>query len=132
MSTEPQSRVSLDGPSNGLVSQFDLHLKVIGDRYLGFFLERSVSHDLRHSLIPNLLFADGGSKRLSESLSARRRRMLANFSLHSIDSLWRLHHKAAAVDFFFDARLEPDTSRAAWNEIRDNVERGAIQQDPCP
>ena len=53
--------------------------------------------------------------------------MWANFLLHSIDSLWKLHHRAAAVDSFFDARLEPDTSRAAWNEIRDNVERGAIQ-----
>jgi len=50
MSTEPQSRVSLDGPSNGLVTQFDLYLRVISDRYLGFFLERSVNHSLRHPL----------------------------------------------------------------------------------
>ena len=71
MSTEPPSRVSLDGPSNGLVSQFDLHLRVIADRYLGFFLERSVNHDPRHSLMPTLLFSDGRSKRPSESLSAR-------------------------------------------------------------
>ena len=56
-------------------------------------------------------------------------RILANFLLRSINSLWKLHHRAAAVDTFFDARLEPDTSRAAWNEIRDNVERGAIQHD---
>jgi hypothetical protein len=87
MSAEPQSRVSLDGPSNGLVSQFDLHLRVLGDRYLGFFLER---------------------RKIEESY---------------IDSLWKLHQRAAAVDSFFDARIEPDTSRAAWNEIRDNVER---------
>jgi hypothetical protein len=71
MSAEPQSRVSLDGPSNGLVTQFDLHLRVVADRYLGFFLERSVSNNLRHSLMPTLLFADGGLKKLSESLSAR-------------------------------------------------------------
>ena len=46
----------MDGPSNGLVTQFDLHLKVIADRYLGFFLERSVSHELQLSLMPTLLF----------------------------------------------------------------------------
>ena len=66
MSTEPQSRLPLDGSSNGLVTQFDLHLKVIADRYLGFFLERSVSHDLQLSLMPTLFFADGKSKRPSE------------------------------------------------------------------
>ena len=71
MSTEPQSRVLLDGPSNGLVTQFDLHLKVIADRYLGFFLERSVGRDLQPPLMPKLFFPDGGSKRPSESWSAR-------------------------------------------------------------
>ncbi len=54
MSTEPQSKVSLDGPSNGLVTQFDLHLRVIADRYLGFFLERSVAHDLQ---VPTFSYA---------------------------------------------------------------------------
>jgi hypothetical protein len=49
---------------------------------------------------------------------------------HSIDSLLKLHQRAAAVDSYFDARIEPDTSRSTWNEIRDNVERGATQHDP--
>ncbi|KAI0005390.1 hypothetical protein BJV74DRAFT_804021 [Russula compacta] len=87
MSTEPQSRVSLDGPSNGLITQFDLHLRVIEERYLSFFLER---------------------RRIEEAY---------------IDSLWKLHQKAKVVDAFFDARIEPNSSRVAWNEIRDNVER---------
>ncbi|KAH9964547.1 hypothetical protein BC827DRAFT_1259589 [Russula dissimulans] len=87
MSTEPQYRVSLDSPSNGLVTQFDVHLRVIADRYLSFFLER---------------------RRIEEAY---------------IDSLWKLHLKAKSVDTFFDARIEPNTSRAAWSEIRDNVER---------
>ena len=43
MSTETQSRASLDTPSGGLVSQFDLHLRIIADRYLNFFLERSAA-----------------------------------------------------------------------------------------
>lgn len=49
---------------------------------------------------------------------------------HSIDSLWKLHQKAKTVDAFFDARIEPNSSRVAWNEIRDNVERGMAQYNP--
>jgi len=56
--------------------------------------------------------------------------MLADYRSHSIDSLWKLHFKATAMDTYFDARIEPDTSRAAWNEIRDNVERGMNQHNP--
>ncbi|KAF8272362.1 hypothetical protein EI94DRAFT_1776950 [Lactarius quietus] len=40
MSTESQSRASLDTPSGGLITQFDLHLRIIADRYLNFFIER--------------------------------------------------------------------------------------------
>ena len=38
--TESQGRASLDVPSGGLITQFDVHLRIIGDRYLNFFLER--------------------------------------------------------------------------------------------
>jgi hypothetical protein len=55
--------------------------------------------------------------------------MLADSRSHSIDSLWKLHHKATAIDTYFDARIEPDTSRTAWNEVRDNVERGTSQHN---
>jgi len=54
--------------------------------------------------------------------------VLADSRSHSIDSLWKLHHKATAIDNYYDARIEPDTSRAAWNEVRDNVERGTPTQ----
>ncbi|KAF8258274.1 hypothetical protein EI94DRAFT_1708134 [Lactarius quietus] len=40
LSTEPQSRVTLEGHSNCLLFQFDTHLKIILDRYLAFFCER--------------------------------------------------------------------------------------------
>jgi hypothetical protein len=60
--------------------------------------------------------------------------VLADSRSHSIDSLWKLHHKATSIDTYFDARIEPDTSRAAWSDVRDNVERGTshhnLQQDP--
>jgi hypothetical protein len=55
--------------------------------------------------------------------------MLADSRPHSIDSLSKLHHKATAIDSYFDARIEPDTSRATWNEVRDNVERGTSQHN---
>ncbi len=55
--------------------------------------------------------------------------MLADSCPHSIDSLSKLHLKATAIDSYFDARIEPDTSRATWNEVRDNVERGTSQHN---
>src|SRR6202453_1930715 len=65
MSTESQSRVSLDTPSGGLISQFDLHLRIIADRYLNFFLERSASSacDL---IALTLSFPGEGLRRSSE------------------------------------------------------------------
>jgi hypothetical protein len=65
MSTESQSRASLDTPSGGLISQFDLHLRIIADRYLNFFLERSASSacDL---IALTLSFTGEGLRRFSE------------------------------------------------------------------
>ncbi|KAI0063187.1 RhoGAP-domain-containing protein [Artomyces pyxidatus] len=40
-----------------------------------------------------------------------------------VDSLTKLHRKAKAIDAFFDDRIDPSTTRSAWNEVRDNVER---------
>ena len=53
MSAEPQSRVVLDGHSNSLVGHYDVHLKVLADRYLAFFRERFVigTEASSHSLI---------------------------------------------------------------------------------
>lgn len=55
--------------------------------------------------------------------------MLADSRSHSIESLCKLHYKATTIDTYFDARIEPDTSRTAWNEVRDNVERGTSQHN---
>ncbi|KAH9007692.1 hypothetical protein EDB83DRAFT_2681746 [Lactarius deliciosus] len=86
MSAEPQSRAVLDGHSNGLITQYDIHLKVLADRYLAFFRER---------------------KKIEEIY---------------VNSLRKLYHKAKAVDASFDS-IEPNTTRLAWNEVRDNLER---------
>ena len=65
MSTESQSRVSLDTPSGGLITKFDLHLRIIADRYLNFFLERSAGSAC--DLIALILsFTGEGLRRSSE------------------------------------------------------------------
>jgi hypothetical protein len=43
ISAEPQSRALLKSHSNILLSQFDTQLRIIADRYLAFFEERSVT-----------------------------------------------------------------------------------------
>ncbi|KAH9051869.1 hypothetical protein EDB87DRAFT_1836128 [Lactarius vividus] len=40
ISVEPQSRVFLESHSNNLLTQFDIQLEIIADRYLAFFQER--------------------------------------------------------------------------------------------
>ncbi|KAI9431836.1 Rho GTPase activation protein [Lactarius psammicola] len=41
-----------------------------------------------------------------------------------IDSLRKLHRKAIAVDASFDPRVGPTTTRAAWDKVRDNLDKG--------
>ncbi len=43
----------------------------------------------------------------------------------SVASLMKLHRKSKAFDAYMDDRMELSTTRMAWNEITDNVERGA-------
>ncbi|KAH9007776.1 Rho GTPase activation protein [Lactarius deliciosus] len=45
-----------------------------------------------------------------------------------IESLRNLHHKAKTVDSSFDPQAEPTTTRAAWEKVRDNLEREANTQ----
>ncbi|KAH9037697.1 hypothetical protein EDB84DRAFT_1560529 [Lactarius hengduanensis] len=40
ISVEPQSRVFLESHSNSLLTQFDIQLEIVADRYLAFFQER--------------------------------------------------------------------------------------------
>ncbi|KAH8989365.1 hypothetical protein EDB86DRAFT_3245232, partial [Lactarius hatsudake] len=53
-----------------------------------------------------------------------RRRIEATY----IHSLRNLHRKAKIVDASFDSRAEPTTTRAAWDNVRDNLEREANAQ----
>ncbi|KAH8984610.1 hypothetical protein EDB92DRAFT_1819013 [Lactarius akahatsu] len=49
----------------------------------------------------------------------RRRSIEATY----INSLRKLHHDASQIDPSPNPRIEPTTTRAAWNKIRDNLER---------
>ncbi|KAF7339971.1 Rho GTPase-activating protein 27 [Mycena venus] len=40
-----------------------------------------------------------------------------------VDSLLKLHKKIKSIDAFLDDRTELSTTRSAWNEVRDNVDR---------
>lgn len=42
----------------------------------------------------------------------------------SVDSLTKLHRRIKNVDVTLDDRNELSTTRKAWNEVRDNIERG--------
>ncbi|KAH9029729.1 hypothetical protein EDB84DRAFT_224985 [Lactarius hengduanensis] len=53
-----------------------------------------------------------------------RRRIEATY----INSLRKLNRKAKAVDASFDPRAEPTTTRAAWDKVRDSLEREADTQ----
>lgn len=48
-----------------------------------------------------------------------------------MEALLRLHRKVKAADTVLDdpGRGDVSTTRAAWNEIRDNVARGASPSD---
>ncbi|KAH9055025.1 hypothetical protein EDB87DRAFT_1356344 [Lactarius vividus] len=92
ISVEPQSRVFLESHSNSLLTQFDIQLEIIADRYLAFFQER--------------------------------RRIEVSY----ISSLRKLHREATVVDTPFDPHAESNTTRAAWDKVRDSLEREANTQ----
>ena len=47
ISVEPHSRALLDNHTNYLLSQFDTQHRIIADRYLAFFRERSINLTLK-------------------------------------------------------------------------------------
>ena len=46
----------------------------------------------------------------------------------SVASLMKLHRKSKSMDTYLDDRMDINTTRVAWNEVTDNLERGV----PCP
>lgn len=46
-----------------------------------------------------------------------------------MESLLKLHRKIKSFDVYLDDRGELSTTRSAWNEVRDNVERGVLILD---
>ena len=124
LSVEPQSRVVLENYSNTLLAQFDSHLGIIEDRYLAFFRERSLN-PVRVLHVKLTIQSPGELSRQHSQLLSDKPNLSGLIAfLQSIDSLRKLHDKAKTVDASFDPHAEPSTTRAAWNTIRDNLERG--------
>lgn len=61
-------------------------------------------------------------KRPSNSLSLKTQSIAEHF--YSVDSLLKLHRKTKQIDASIEERGPLSTARAAWGEVRDNVERG--------
>ena len=82
ISVEPQSRVFLESHSNSLLTQFDIQLEIIADRYLAFFQERSV-HIIRVLYITLTLQFPGEELRHLSQFSSEglMRRICADFFL---------------------------------------------------
>ncbi|KAJ7102322.1 hypothetical protein B0H15DRAFT_943256 [Mycena belliarum] len=77
------------------------------------------SHPLSQGPIP--LF-EGTLRVLSDSFIAffqERKRIEESY----VESLSKLHKKIKAIDAFLDDRTELSTTRSAWNEVRDNIDR---------
>ncbi|KAF9023411.1 hypothetical protein BDZ89DRAFT_955713 [Hymenopellis radicata] len=94
----PSSRPSISDPhlpAYGPVPLFDVHLRFLTDSYLSFFYER-------HALFFSI-----------------------SHSTCSVESLLKLHRKIQSIDTFLDDRTDMSSTRSAWNEVRDNVEREA-------
>ena len=124
LSVEPQSRVVLESYSNSLIAQFDSHIGIIEGRYLAFFRERSL-HPVRVLHVTLTVQSSGEPSRQHSRLFSTKPNLPGLIAfLKSIESLRKLHDKAKTVDASFDPHAEPSTMRAAWNTIRDNLERG--------
>ena len=126
LSVEPQSRVVSENYSNSILAPFDSHLGIIEDRYLAFFRERSLNPvpALHVTLTRTVQSSGEPSRQHSQSFSNKPNLPGLISLLQSIESLRKLHHKAKTVDASIDPHAEPSTTRAAWNTLRDNLERG--------
>ncbi|KAH9057732.1 hypothetical protein EDB87DRAFT_1832883 [Lactarius vividus] len=105
--SEPQSREVLEQHSHKLLAEFDTQLRIIADRYLAFFQRRS-----QRCSIDMIYFT------LANPWTFRR-----NVEATYIDSLLKLHRDASRLDPSSNPRIEPTTTRAAWNKIRDDLEK---------
>ena len=110
---------------------FDTHMKVLSESYLAFFQER---YAFSSSCIrPKSLTGRAESELRSTSKYARLEHGggAVNMMQSSVASLLKLHRKSKSIDTYMDDRMELSTTRVAWNEITDNVERGA-SPSPSP
>ncbi len=120
---------SVDAAHNA-TALFDTHMKVLSDSYLAFFQERYASSSLCLLLQALTTRAERGLRRTSEYSCIEHGGGTVNRTQYSVASLLKLHRKSKSIDSYMDDRMELSTSRVAWNEITDNVERGAYPFHP--
>ena len=110
---------------------FDTHMKVLSESYLAFFQERYAFSS--PCIRPNSLTgrAESELRSTSEYAWLEHGGGAVNMMQSSVASLLKLHRKSKSIDTYMDDRMELSTTRVAWNEITDNVERGA-SPSPSP
>ncbi|KAF8640997.1 hypothetical protein AX17_000642 [Amanita inopinata Kibby_2008] len=92
--------------ANGPISLFDTHLRYLNDSYISFFQERYA----------DLPFVTWNYQPIQVLV---RKRIEETY----IESLVKLHRKAKHIDSSLDDRGDLSTTRSAWNEVRDSIER---------
>ena len=125
-------RTSLEGPQSGPIPLFDFHLRILADSYISFFQERcarSCSVDFWHST--EFTPSESASKKYSAHIPFCRGVIVDSHCRASIESLTRLHQKSKAIDTYLDDHVEINSTRRAWGEVRDNVERGVHLIQSC-
>ncbi|KAL0567794.1 hypothetical protein V5O48_014204 [Marasmius crinis-equi] len=97
--SETPSRTSMDYQflSNGPIPLFDTQLRFLNDSFLSLFLERWEFVEISR----------------------------AHGFLTLVESLVKLYKKIKSIDSFLDDRSNLTTTRHAWAEVRENVEREA-------
>ena len=127
LSVEPQSRVVLESHSDSLLAHIDTQLQTITDRYLAFFQERSVNFEPM-SYISYQPFdpqtTDRGNLVSFRPIDWNISFILTELFSWSIDSLRKLYRKAKITDDSSKTHAEPTNTRAAWDTVRDSVEKG--------
>lgn len=131
-SVDNPPRTSLEGPQSGPIPLFDFHLRILADSYISFFQERcarSCSVDFWRAT--EFFPSESASKKYSAHIPLCRAVIADSRRRASIESLSRLHQKSKAIDTYLDDHVEINSTRRAWSEVRDNVERGVHHIQSC-
>lgn len=125
--TPISARASASDPSiatQGPIPLFDVHLRFLAESYITFFQERCAT-PLPFSLSGSPFLQKTHRRGLvSRPSQFHHSQIVHPCSLISIESLKKLHRKTKSADAYLEDKGELSTTRSAWAEVRDNLERG--------